>query len=615
MRKISYLLILLAASSAFWVSCGKKDKDKGTDKPDTERNQRPRAEKIPEHLLWAISTKAKSRTENDLKKARRAEEGPKISLKKLFELSGDFFNKKQGLSPEDSIVKFEGFDFAFFVPSMAPFDAPSRYALYRRGSAKAPAAISIVDSLGPNNVDVYPFYYENTVLYFIDFYGADVHRQEGRVIPGFFVDDFSGDGPLYFQPVPGKLTISGMGDLHAVMQLGEQLIPERQILLEDGWVQSRSQFRFRDTLQSESRYSYRFGKACEVEWLEDEMVLEELLAYLANNRCGGGVEVIVPKQANNRLPIWVEDANYGYLVSKERSERGIAAKDSATAWMVHSSGGASRPRLKDMPDWKISDLLSQASNDRRKVKRPAEGERLRLGAGWDLRKFAVDTDKPGTSKRSVQYKIDEKGHPVFISLVDSNAHGLDNLEVFPFELKGAVIYFLHYFEKDPAHAEAVEIPGFFLFSDELKKHYYFRPAKGMSVGNLSNLGAVMELENELHVKKALTFSNGKADKLLDYKYEKEGLGKDKKTVELMVTDLQKGDKECGMQALAAKTTLKEVADFLRSPRCGERLGGRKPLTPVWYYPMWVKGTGLEGAENAKDKDGSEKKGKENEKSS
>lgn len=599
-----------------WTSCGKDEKEKGGNKNrQTERKKRPKKEKIPEHLLWAVSTKAKSRAENDIKKARRGEEVPAIQLKKLFELAGDFFEKKQAIAEADSVVKFEGFDFAFFVPSMAPFDAPPRYALYRRGSQNNPAAISIVDSLGPNNIDVFPFYYENTVLYFIDFYGTDFSRREGKVIPGFFVDDFSGDGPLYFQPQAGQMGIKDISEVAAIMQLGDQLLPEKQIILEDGWVTARSQFRFRDTLQTEQRYSYRFGKRCDLEWLDNELSFQDLLNYIGNNRCGGAVEVIKPKQANNRLPIWVEEQGYGYEVTKARNMRKVNVKDSATAWMIHSSGGKSRPKLKDMPDWKIGDLISQAGNVRRKVKRPDPKKRLRVGAGWDLRKFAVDSDKPGVSKRSVRYEEDEKGMATFISVIDSNAHGLGNLEVFPFGIKGAVIYFIHYFEKDPGHAEPVEIPGFFLYSDQLRKHYHFRPAKGTKVGTLSNLGSVMELENELQGKKALTFEKGKVAKLVDYRYEKEGMGKDKKTVELRLTDLQQGEKECALKALGSKTTLKEVADFMRSPRCGERLGARKPLTPTWYYPMWVKGIGLEAVENESGKKKDGKKDKENEKTS
>jgi len=230
------------------------------------------------------------------------------------------------------------------------------------------------------------------------------------------------------------------------------------------------------------------------------------------------------------------------------------------------------------------------------VGRPKAGETLRLGTGWDIKSMCVDTDKPGHSPRYALYHEREDGSPDFISLVDSMEHGVANLECYPFYIGGAVVYFLDYFGSDPLHANAQRIPGFFVYSEKDKHQYYFMPQEGKaSIASVKDIGAIMELQNELNARKAVLFEQQKPVKRLEYRYDK-GEGKDMGWKGLRVSDLTVGDRECAVKNLSGKVKLSEALDFVRKGRCGKRLDDLTPKKRDTYMPIWLEGTGMKGLE-------------------
>lgn len=539
---------------------------------------------------------ARTVPENRIKNARRNEDVPPIKLKDLFEKAAGFLPLVQPITDVDSVIKFLGFDFHYFVPSMELFDAPSSYALYRAGTDIKPAAVAVYDSVGPNNAEVFPFYYENMVVYFFHYFGNDVQHQKRQVIPGFFTNDFDGEGAVYFQPHASQDQMTTLEDCGAIMLLDKDLVPDRKITLDHFQVLTRSKIKYKDTLQHEERYDYRFGRRCAKEFLDGEMTYQDMIDYIDDNRCGGGKLKIMPQLSNKVHPLWVAGPGYASILLEDRKAPRVNKRDSMTTWLVGGSGKNWRKVSREVPEIKLSALLKQAVANEKKAVRPKAGSRILLGSGWDLRKMCVDTDKPGVSNRYALYHEREDGSPDFISLVDSSGHGITNLEVFPSYIPGGVVYVLDYFGKDVAHQEAQRVSGFFFYSDKDKRHYYFLPVEGKKrISVVADIGGIMELQNELHPRKAVLFEKQKPVKQLDYRFEKKE-GKDREAVKLRVRDLSAGDKECAVKALSEKINVSDLLNFVRSARCG-KAGGEVACEKVeGAFPIWIKGSGLTGGE-------------------
>lgn len=603
--RLAFSLVL--SLGLFFAACSGKE-DETSDTTETTKRKTParrsRPEPFPDSLKWSVSMTARTVPENRIKNARRNEDVPPLKLKDLFEKAAGFLPLVQPISPSDSVVKFLGFDFHYFVPSMELFDEPQSYVLYRRGDDKQPAAIAVYDSIGPNNAEIFPFFYENMVLYFFHYFGDDVTHQNRKVIPGFFCNDFDGEGAVYFQPHPDQDQMTTLEDCGAIMLLTKELQPDRKITLDHLQVLTRSKIKYKDTIQLEEMYDYRYGRRCDLEYLDDEMVYPDMIDYIDDNRCGGGKVKILPKLANKVHPLWIDGPGYAYTMLEEKRKQRVNKRDSASTWLVGGSGKNWRKVSREVPEVKLSGLLKSVGANRKKTIRPKAGERLLLGSGWDLRKMCVDTDKPGDSPRYALYHERADGSPDFISMIDSTGHGITNLEVFPFYTPGAVIYFLDFFGKDHLHENAQRVSGFFVYWEQDKRHYYFMPSEGKStIASVSDIGAIMELQNELHPRKAVVFEKLKPIKQLDYKFEK-GEGKDRQATKLRVRDLTVGDKECSVGALKGGMTLGELLGFVRNARCGKAGGEVAVEKTEGAVPIWIIGTGLakqkEGAKGADD---------------
>lgn len=613
-RKFSTVLALVLGAVLLFSTCSKQEgsdsdaKDKATTKG--KRSPKPRPVALADSLQWKVSTISRSRPENNLKTARKKEDVPPITLKALFEKAVGFRELVEPIGPEDSVVKFKGFDFHYFVPSMDLFDDPSSYALYRRGDDKQPAAVAIYDSIGPNNAEVFPFYWENTVIYFFHYFGTDVAHSDRKIIPGFFVNDFDGEGAAYFQPHASQDQLNALEDCGAIMLLTKTLQPDRQITLDHMQVLTSSRIKYKDTIQVEDIADFRYGKRCDFEFLSEEMVYQDLLDFINRNNCGGGDREIRPRMSNQALPLWVVGPGYAFEVLEERKPQRVSERDSITAWLVHSSGKNWRKPPKDAPDISLSKLIASAKAKAPLAARPKAGERLFVGSGWDLKGMCVDTDKPGRSLRYAIYHERKDGSPDFISLIDSMPHGIGNLECYPYYIGGAVVYFLDYFGSDPLHSNAQRVPGFFVYSEGDKHQYYFMPTAGKAtIASVADIGAIVELQNELHPRKAVLFEKQKPLKRLEYRYGKAS-GKDQAWNGLRVTDLTVGDRECLVKSLNGKVKLSEALDFVRKGRCGKRLDDLTPKERSSYVPVWLEGTGLESIQKKAPEEKSEKEGKE-----
>ena len=594
------LCFVLFAGIFLFSSCGggedQEDEKTSDVKTTRKRPQRVRPPEMPDSLKWHVSMTARTVPENRIKNARRNEDVPPVKLKDLFEKAAGFLPLVKPISPNDSVVKFLGFDLHYFVPSMELFDDPQSYALYRKGDDGVPAAIAIYDSVGPNNAEVFPFYYQNMVVYFFHYFGKDVSHQERKVIPGFFCNDFDGEGAVYFQPHKSQDRMQTLEDCGAVMLLTKELQPDRKITLDHLQVLTRSKIKYRDTVEVEELYDLHFGRRCDREYIDEEMVYQDLIDYIDDNRCGGGKVKILPRMGNQVWPLWVAGPEYAYEVLEEARPERVNKRDSASTWLVGGSGTNWRTVSREVPEVKLSAVLKWASANAKKTKRPAAGSRFRLGSGWDLRKMCVDTDKPGKNPRFCHYHEREDGSPDFISLVDSSGHGVTNLEVFPFYEKGAVVYFVDHFGKDHLHENAQRVPGFFVYWDQDKRHYYFQPAAGRKdIQTVAHIGSIMELQNELHPRKCVVFEKQKPVKQLDYRFDK-GEGKDKQVKELRIRDLTVGDTECGVKQLSGNLTLETLLGFVRNARCGKTAGEASADVPEGYVPVWMKGNGLKAGD-------------------
>jgi|GEM_PF-6903411 len=344
-----FLGLVLAFSTCSKQEEAKDDKKKNS-KSKSKRPPRPKPIPLADSLKWNVSTISRSRPENNLKLARKKEDVPPITLKALFEKAISFRDLIQPISEEDSVVKFKGFDFHYFVPSMDLFDDPSYYALYRRGDGKQPAAVAIYDSIGPNNAEVFPFYWENTVIYFFHYFGRDINHAERQVIPGFFVNDFDGEGAAYFQPHPSQDQLNALEDCGAIMLLTKTLQPDRQITLDHLQILTTSKIKYKDTIQVEDIADLRFGKRCDLEYLTEEMLYQDLLDFVNRNNCGGGDRETRPRLSNQALPLWISGPGYDYSILKERKPQRVNKRDSASTWLVHSSGKNWRKVPREVPD-------------------------------------------------------------------------------------------------------------------------------------------------------------------------------------------------------------------------------------------------------------------------
>ncbi len=589
-----FIICMGLSLGLFFAACSSKE-EATEDKTETPKRktspQQNRPEAFPDSLKWQVSMTARTVPENRIKNARRNEDVPPLKLKDIFTKAAEFLPLVRPITSSDSVVKFLGFDFHYFVPSMELFDEPQRYALYRRGNDDHPAAVAVYDSVGPNNAEVFPFFYNNMVIYFFHYFGDDVTHKKRKVIPGFFANDFDGEGAVYFQPHPQQDRMKTLEDCGAIMLLTKELQPDRKITLDHLQVLTRSKIKYADTIQLEERYDFRYGRRCDLEYLDEDMVYQEMIDYIDDNRCGGGKVKILPILANKVHPLWVDGPGYRSTMLEEKREERVNKRDSATTWLVGGSGKDWRKVSREVPEVKLSGLLKEVVANKPRTVRPKAGSRLLLGSGWDLRKMCVDTDKPGDSPRYALYHEREDGSPDFISLVDSTGHGVTNLEVYPFYIGGVVIYFLDYFAKDYLHQNPQRVPGFFVYWEQDKRHYYFLPGNGgKDISTVADIGAVMELQNELHPRKCVVFEQGKPVQQLDYKFEK-GEGKDRQATKLRVRDLTVGDAECEVKSLSAGMTVTELFGFVRSARCGKAGGEVEAQKPTEAVPVWMIGTG------------------------
>ncbi len=590
---IHFRIAVFIGLSLGLFSAGCSGKEEATKETSVGQSayQQNRSNAFPDSLKWNVSMTARTVPENRIKNARRREDVPPLKLKELFTKAAEFLPLVKPISPSDSVVKFLGFDFHYFVPSMELFDKPQRYALYRRGNDDQPAAVAIYDSIGLNNAEVFPFFYNNMVIYFFHYFGNDVTHSKRKVIPGFFTNDFDGEGAVYFQPHPQQDQMKTLEDCGAIMLLTKELHPDHKITLDHLQVLTRSKIKYSDTIQFEELYDFRYGRRCGLEYLDENMVYQEMIDYINDNRCGGGKVKILPVLTNKAYPLWVDGPEYAHTILEGKREVRVNKRDSATTWLVGGSGKNWRKVSREVPEVKLSALLKEVAVNEPRAVRPKAGSRLFLGSGWDLRNMCVDTDKPGDNSRYAFYHEREDGSPDFISLVDSSGHGITNLEVYPFYTGGVVIYFLDYFAKDHLHQDPKRIPGFFTYWDQDKRHYYFMPVdSGKKISSVTDIGAVMELQNELHPRKSVLFEQGKPVKQLDYKFEK-GDGKDRQAKTLRVRNLAVGDQECAVKSLDPGMTLTELFGFVRSARCGKPEGEVEAQNPGGAAPVWMIGTG------------------------
>lgn len=596
------------------MACGGGDKEEKEDpkakRSERKRTKKERPKKIPEELLWQVSTKATSPEEYDIKRRRRAEDGKEPTLQEMIDLSQKFFDRIQPLQASDSVLRYRGFDLEFFVPVMDKNIEEKKFVMYRRGSDAQPAAISIVDSLGPNNIDVYPFYVRHLILFFVQFHGDDVDRKQPLMVPGFFVNDFEGKGSVYFQPQPGK-ALATVNDLASVMLLKKDLIPERRLGLTEGQIDSYSILSWNDSTSKEVRYSFRHGRACPTEFLDGKMTLPDLVTVL-KKRCGGANETLLPTTSQGRVPLWTEGPDYKYAVTQAAKRRALSEEDSLAAWQLDAGGGRRRPVDREAVLPPLSKVIQQAAAFRKKIRMPEPGARMLLGKGMDFRKLTVNDAKPDYAPRWAYYHQDEKGEEDFVMLVDKSPQGLVNLDVYPFPTEYGVFYFLDYHGQDADHADGQRIPGFFIYPYELRSNLYFAPVEGESVSQLSNLSMAMELDQNLFPKGALLMEGGQPKQHVAYKYEKpEGKRYNQSISERKVTDLFWG-KECEKGTPPDnKTSMEDFHKMLRRPPCGKdtRSLGAPKENPL--HPIWIIGTGLEDGGEKEE----EKKVEENEESS
>ncbi len=597
MRKFIWLLLAVAVLAGW--SCGeeKKEKEKtATTRP--VRKARPKPKRIPPEQLWQVSTKATSQDEYDIKRRRRAKDGKEPTLKDLIDLSQSFFSRIQPIQATDSVLKFRGFDLEFFVPAMERFSNDDFHALYRRGSEKSPGAISIVDSIGPNNIDVFPFYVDHLILFFVHFHGEDESRQNPLVVPGFFVNDFEGKGTVYFQPHPNR-PLKDVKDLASVMLLKSHLIPEKRLGLKEGHVETYSLLSWRDSTSKEVRYSLRHGRPCDVEYVTPEMTLPDLVTAL-KKRCGGANRSLLPQVKQGRVPLWTEGPDYPYELVQPERRRALSEEDSLAKWAVDAGGGQRRAVDREAVLPPVAKMIQTAAGFAKKIKRPAPDAQLYLGAGVDFRKMTVNPSKPGHSPRSALFHSNKDGEEDFIMLIDSSQNGFANLDIYPFITPAAVYYFVDYYGADPGHSEAQRIPGFFVFPHKLRTNFYFAPSANASITTMKDIGMVMQLDQDLFPKSALILQDGDFKQHISYDYAPpEGKRYDFRLNEMEVTPIQRGE-DCELAAWDSKLEMEVLRKVLRRPGCG----GEKVAQPVPknnpYHPIWIWGSGLEKPEKSAD---------------
>jgi hypothetical protein len=510
-------IFLFAILLAFGCSKGDKKEASESSKRSFKRKQ-VRKPPIPQKELWRISSRSVGEMVGKAKSIRKEGIAPRVYLADLFAQAATFFELKRPLQPGDSTERHAGYDFNYFLP-VSEVRKPGPVTLrYRRGNDSIPGLISLVDTAGPNNLDVHPFFWKERVLFFAEYFGKDSNHENGTPIPGFFVKDFSSEKSLYFKPQSGLAPDSSIRGYAEVMLLGTHLLPEKSLQLSDGNVVTRADYLFRDTMKYATVYSYRFGKRCDFEWLDDGIYVKDLMAHMSKNRCGGDKQKMSPQMASRLLPLWTETKAVEYLAVPSSSQPKRPKKEKPLqAWKIHMSGRGNGQKTEAPSPVSLDKILRQGAT--LEANRPNPDERLYQGKGLDLRKLVVNTDKPGNEKRFVRYHENDQEQLDFVSLVDS-AGGFANVELFPEAWNGRVLYRLHYFGQDASHTNGRKVPGFFLFDPETRANYRFVPEGKEAPGALKELGAIELLDQDWMVSKALIFETGVPVAHRSYNYDR-----------------------------------------------------------------------------------------------